>query len=392
MGGSSAYFCNEAGDDIDEVVWRHTDDCSGPPSYTDYGTCTGNNNNCISHCSSGQTCSVGKTEIYGYNDTTCDREDEIQSSNYLVLDHCYPASGSIGGQIGTSYLYTCDENGALSMDMFASSEDCTGQATTTDLSTCSDRYGNGFLGVCGDWIVSRTPDLQTTGTSFTDEYDPGCRALRTGHSSTPIDKCLLQNTGSIIYECSVYGTAVASRYSTSDCTDEPIESYDPCSQWSVSTGSCAAYCANTAMCSNYATVSGFNGSEICDGDVTDIQYYLLDSCGPLNGTVDMSAIITCDGADLSLTQYASADCLVGTEMNVTSFNINECDSSEEYSNSYLCPSSQPTVTVVTSTGTTDMDDTQTSDDVDPTVDGSSAFLVSKAMAIILSIIGSVYLV
>ena len=88
-----------------------------------------------------------------------------------------------------------------------------------------------------------------------------------------------------------------------------------------------------------------------------------------------------------MTEYSVGDC--NEERDGTSL-VFTCDAS---------PTPEPTTPMPTNDGSdttmddTIVDDTQTTDDVDPTgANPSPAFAVSKVIAVILSVVGSVYFV
>merc|ERR1712228_784973 len=270
---------------------------------------------------------------------------------------------------------------------------------------CNSGYG---VGVCdGDFTVSAPTEPLTTAEPYTDEYDPGCRALRQGQFFFPMDMCLagaFDSDGSIIYECNAFGTVALVQYSSQDCSGEPTLSYnDFCAV--VDGTDCAAYCGNSNECTNVGTNTVYSNDSIdCSGDVESTLTVLLDECAPFNGT--QSFMVTCDGTTATTYEYDSLDCDGNTVFNTSEYSVGECNEERDGTSLFItCDASPPTPepttpmptndesdTTMDGTDDTIVDDTQTTDDVDPTVDGSSAFAVSKVIAVILSVVGTVYFV
>merc|ERR1712130_755878 len=139
------------------------------------------------------------------------------------------------------------------------------------------------------------------------------------------------------------------------------------------------------------------------GDCTDIiidsTELLLNACAP-NENMTESTRFTCDGYAITYTEYADANCMY--EFNVTTRYSDQCYNDDGYQ-TYSCDNGVDTTmeidTDTTMDGTMDgtdntiVDETEDTSAVDPTaVDNSSAFAVSKVIAVILSVVGSLYFV
>merc|ERR1712228_1166108 len=320
-----------------------------------------------------------------YNDASCsDANPQTQS---IMLDVCM--SGGI---------FTCDaQTGAMSSNYYADAM-CTGSPLGSQpfSTTCEN---NAIYSCGGDYFVSKPPTAPTTSAPI-DPTDPGCKALLQGSAYVPMDTCMGGLGFSQIYTCTQAGTASVTYYGTSDCTGTILfNTNDTCG---TSGDICVPYCDSTELCTSLATIEVYNGNE-CMGDVLNTQIVVANICGADDTS---SRLLQCGANDLTTSLWDDSTECDGMPTNATTFVYDECDGYGNYSLIYSCdvpPTPEPTAMVVDTTdmdntndadttmdgtGETIVDNTQTTDDdgVDPTVDGSAAFEVSKMMPFVFMII------
>merc|ERR1712233_267884 len=129
------------------------------------------------------------------------------------------------------------------------------------------------------------------------------------------------------------------------------------------------------------------GTADCTDIIIDSTELLLNACAP-NENMTESTRFTCDGYAITYTEYADANCMY--EFNVTTRYSDQCYNDDGYQ-TYSCDAvtAPPDTTSDNGVDTTMEIDTDTTSAVDPTaVDNSSAFAVSKVIAVILSVVGS----
>merc|ERR1712228_879174 len=321
-------------------------------------------------------------------------EDEVEYSNYLVMDTCITIGNS-------SSMYAC-VTGMVSVETYLDNPGCVGENYTSTLpSFCNDSQ---VISCDGDYFVDR-PDVTTTEQPYNISYnrttsepisnDPGCKAIDLDGFYQPIDYCLSSNGSSYMYSCEQDGSVTYQLFAQDECLGD---SSNEMNNYCDAIG-CVSYCSNDDTCS-MAGIQEYEGSN-CTGQVVNQYFVVLDACSAYSDD-NFSTSYTCDGNFVSNNQWSDNLMCMGTISNSTSRPLDTCKSHGNYSELYFCDASMPSTTdmdntnddsdtTMDGTGETIAVDTQTTDDddVDPTVDGSSAFAVSKTIAVILSVVGTV---